>query len=94
MDEASSFFAMGGYAAFVWPAFGVSAAVLLGLWLESLARLRAGQRRLARLQAERSSRHGQRAKPPPVSKFSINALISAPSRPWSSNRRRSKLLAT
>ncbi len=60
MDEASSFFAMGGYAAFVWPAFGVSAAVLLGLWLESLTRLRASQRRLARLQAERPSRRGQR----------------------------------
>ena len=61
MDEASSFFAMGGYAAFVWPAFGVSAAVLLGLWLESLTRLRASQRRLARLQAERPPRRGERA---------------------------------
>ncbi len=61
MDEASSFFAMGGYAAFVWPAFGVSAAVLLGLWLESLTRLRGSQRRLARLQAERPSRRGRQA---------------------------------
>ena len=61
MNEASSFFAMGGYAAFVWPAFGVSAAVLLGLWLESLTRLRASQRRLARLQAERPSRRGRQA---------------------------------
>ncbi len=61
MDEAFSFFAMGGYAAFVWPAFGVSAAVMLGLWLASLRRLRGSQRRLARLQAERPSRRGRRA---------------------------------
>ena len=31
----SDFFAMGGYAGYVWPAFGFAAVVLLGLLLQS-----------------------------------------------------------
>ncbi len=31
----SDFFAMGGYAAFVWPAFGFAALVLIGLLAQS-----------------------------------------------------------
>jgi heme exporter protein D len=31
----SDFFAMGGYAAFVWPAFGFAALVLIGVLAES-----------------------------------------------------------
>ena len=41
----SDFFAMGGYAAFVWPAFGFAALVLLGLLAQSwwAARRRAAE---------------------------------------------------
>ncbi len=60
MDE-SSFFTMGGYGAYVWPAFGLTAAILLGLWLDSLRRLRAGRRRLADLEARLPSRRPRRA---------------------------------
>ena len=42
----SGFFAMGGYAAYVWPAFGFAAAVLLGLLWQSW---RAARRREAEL---------------------------------------------
>jgi heme exporter protein D len=31
----SNFFAMGGYAVYVWPAFGFTALVLLGLFIQS-----------------------------------------------------------
>jgi heme exporter protein D len=41
----SDFFAMGGYAAFVWPAFGFAALVLIGLLAQSwwAARRRAAE---------------------------------------------------
>jgi len=45
----SAFFDMGGYAAFVWPAYGVAAAVLLALLFDSLAQYRRRQRELETL---------------------------------------------
>ncbi len=60
METSSSFLAMGGYAAFVWPAYILAAAILLGLWIESLRRLRGSQRTLARLEAELPARPGRR----------------------------------
>jgi heme exporter protein D len=45
-----AFFEMGGYAAFVWPAYGVAAVVLIGLLVASLVGLRRRQRELARLE--------------------------------------------
>ena len=42
---------MGGYGGFVWPAFGVTAVVMIWLLTASLRRLRANQRLLDRLQA-------------------------------------------
>ena len=39
----ASYFAMGGYAAFIWPAYGFAAAVLGGLALHSWRRYRASQ---------------------------------------------------
>ncbi len=47
MEQLREFFAMGGYGAFVWPAFGASALVLGGLWMSSLRRLRGLERELA-----------------------------------------------
>ncbi|HZT51931.1 MAG TPA: heme exporter protein CcmD [Stellaceae bacterium] len=40
------FLAMGGYARFVWPAYGVAAVVLVGLLVESVIRYRRAQREL------------------------------------------------
>jgi heme exporter protein D len=43
MDALATYFAMGGYAGFVWPADGVAAAVLGGLTLQSWRLYRASQ---------------------------------------------------
>ena len=54
MDE---FFAMGGYAAFVWPAYGLTFLVMAALALWSRTAFRRGERELALLQARvRASR--------------------------------------
>jgi len=60
LDE-NGFFFMGGYARFVWPAYLVTAAVLIALAVQSVTRLRrlrrqqaALERDLARSPAERS----------------------------------------
>jgi heme exporter protein D len=49
----SQFLAMGGYAAFVWPAYGVALLALGGLLIQSLRQYRARQRELERLQRRR-----------------------------------------
>jgi heme exporter protein D len=46
LDAITNFLAMGGYAAFVWPAFGITAAVLVGLLLASLRDLKAREAEL------------------------------------------------
>ncbi len=50
MNAIESWFAMGGYARFVWPAYGVTAVVLGGLALYSWRRHRRSGDMLARLQ--------------------------------------------
>ena len=40
------FLAMGGYARFVWPAYGVAVVVLIGLLVQSMASYRRAQREL------------------------------------------------
>jgi heme exporter protein D len=60
MSSLSSFLEMGGYGGFVWPAFGLTAAVLLALLAESLRRLKAAQKALARLEAQSPSRRQRR----------------------------------
>ncbi len=47
----ADFFDMGGYAAFVWPAFGLTFLVMAIMVMTTLRRLRATQRELARLEA-------------------------------------------
>ncbi len=47
MEQLQTFLAMGGYGAFVWPAFGVTALVMVGLLAASLRRLLALQRAFA-----------------------------------------------
>lgn len=52
MSDISAFLAMGGYAAFVWPAYGVAFAVLGGLALFSWRRYRESTTALDRLQQD------------------------------------------
>jgi heme exporter protein D len=47
MDEIEHFLAMGGYARFVWPAFGLAVLVMGGLAIESVVTYRKRQRELA-----------------------------------------------
>jgi heme exporter protein D len=56
VNGAAAFFAMGGYARFVWPAYGVAFVVLGGLVLRSWWRYRASRRALEAL----AGREGQR----------------------------------
>ena len=42
----SEYFAMGGYAAFIWPSYGVAAVLLIVLFLLSARRLSAAERAL------------------------------------------------
>ena len=46
-----SFFEMGGYAAYVWPAFGAAAAVMIALLVLSLRDMRAREAALRKLEA-------------------------------------------
>ncbi len=48
MPALDSFLAMGGYGAFVWPAYAIAALVLVGLLAASLLRLRRGRAALAK----------------------------------------------
>ncbi len=49
MDMIRDYFAMGGYASFVWPAFGLSAVVVVALLVVSLRNLRLSEAALAEL---------------------------------------------
>ena len=53
-ESVVGFIEMGGYGGYVWPAFGATAVVLLGLLLVSLRSLRARENALAALQRRRS----------------------------------------
>jgi heme exporter protein D len=53
MKQLSEFLAMGGYAQFVWPAYGVTFIVMVGILIQSLRSYRSRQRELDRLQGER-----------------------------------------
>jgi heme exporter protein D len=52
----AAFLDMGGYAAFVWPAWLLSAAILAGITFSSVRRLRALERELAAAEAGRDTR--------------------------------------
>ncbi len=53
MSSISEFFAMGGYAGFVWPAFAVTTVVMVALVVLSRRALRANEAMLESLQAQR-----------------------------------------
>jgi len=52
MNALSAWLAMGGYAGFVWPAYGIAVVVLGGLSLHSWRGYRASAEALARLQRQ------------------------------------------
>ncbi len=56
MSQVTTFLAMGGYAAFVWPAYGVAAVVLGGLALFSWRRYRESEAAVEALQRGRGKR--------------------------------------
>ena len=49
----SDYFAMGGYAAFIWPSYGVAVLLLAALFLFSARRLQAAERALEADTADR-----------------------------------------
>ncbi len=55
-ESVSAFLDMGGYAAFVWPSFAITAVVLVGMLVASLRWLRSNEAALDALQAERGAR--------------------------------------
>ena len=55
---AMAFFEMGGYAAYVWPAFGTAAVFLIALLVASLRAMRAREAELRALEAARGARRG------------------------------------
>ncbi len=50
METIRAFVHMNGYGLYVWPAFGVAAAVFVWMWLSTLRRLRVNERTLVQLQ--------------------------------------------
>jgi heme exporter protein D len=56
IDNVARYLAMGGYAAFVWPAYGVALAVLGGLTWHSWRRYQTSTDALAKLQRELRTR--------------------------------------
>jgi len=63
MQSISNFFAMGGYAGFVWSAYGAAALILIGLLVMSWKDLRARQAEVAALEAASPRRQ---SRPPEV----------------------------
>ena len=64
MESFGAFFHMGGYAVFVWPAFGITALIMLVLFLMSRHRLRANEAALERLEGSRPRRRPRGAPTP------------------------------
>ena len=60
MDNFSDFLAMGGYAAYVWPAVGLTLVVLVGFVVTSVRRLRRPRRQLAKLEQLRLETRARR----------------------------------
>ncbi|MHB1204846.1 MAG: heme exporter protein CcmD [Rhodospirillaceae bacterium] len=60
MESLSTFFDMGGYAAFVWPGYGLAALALIGLLVITLRGLKAREREFADV---RRARHNPGATP-------------------------------
>lgn len=53
MDNLNTFFEMGGYAAYVWPGYGLAALGMVGLLLVTLRTLRAREKEFAKVRRNR-----------------------------------------
>ena len=68
MTGLQEFLDMGGYAAFVWPCFGVTIALLIGLFVTSKKRLAQLETEVAALEALDGSRQSRRRAAPEESR--------------------------
>ncbi len=59
MDRVTEYLAMGGYAGFIWPAYGLAAVVLAVLFVASRRRLTAAAAELAAVEAVERSPSGE-----------------------------------
>lgn len=59
----SDFFAMGGYGAFIWPCYGLTALVMIILVVQSLRSMRTNEKLVETLRAGRASRRERRTDP-------------------------------
>lgn len=55
----SEFFAMGGYATYVWPAYGVAVLILAALWISSVRELRAREAEIEAVETTKPRREGR-----------------------------------
>lgn len=60
MERVGTFLEMGGYAAYVWPALGLTVVILVGMAAASIGRMRAAERALD----EAEQRFGRRREQP------------------------------
>jgi heme exporter protein D len=60
----SDFLAMGGYAAYVWPAFGITAVVMIAMLWASRRALKAREAELDKLDQRRGAARAKRAGEP------------------------------
>lgn len=58
MEQFETLLHLGGYGAYVWPAYGVAAFVLIGVLWQTLASLRANERLAKRLQSPPTNSSG------------------------------------
>jgi heme exporter protein D len=73
----TDFLSMGGYAAFVWPAYAIAALVLLGLLAATWKGLRDSETTLKALESTRPAR--RRARPSPQQRADAKPDTAAPS---------------
>ncbi len=71
VDSVAEFFAMGGYAVYVWPALGLTAVAMTGLAWQSWRRLRREEAATAEL--ERALKTGRASAEQPEGKAEIAA---------------------
>ncbi len=57
MEQIETFFAMGGYGLYVWPAYGLTAAIMIAFLISTLRSLRSRKRALRTLEADAPQRH-------------------------------------
>jgi len=67
MQAVSDYLSMGGYAAFIWPAYGIAALILIAFALDSWLRLKRAAVALRRLEAaQATAKPADRRKQHPV----------------------------